>query len=111
MTKTQLRMWREWTDDHGSRYASESFEDWQMAMRPHRFELLEMWSKALRELLDRCPDQVPHGQLHVLHEQAETLRTLDSGTPWEVPFNRMRAAFLARDMTDLRRLAKEMTEP
>lgn len=105
----RLRMWSEWTDDHGTYYAVESFEQWQSAVRPVRFELLAKWAGDLADLLARHPNRLPFGQLHVLYEQAGTLRTLDAGTPWEEPFNRMRGAVQREDRADLEALASELT--
>lgn len=106
----RLRMWREWTDDHGAYYASESFEAWQSDMRPHRFDLLDLWARDLAGLLARYPDRIPFGRLHELYDQAGTLRTLDCGTPWEVPFNRMRGAVQQDDRAVLEALAAELAQ-
>lgn len=109
MTEVQIRMWREWVDDVGGYYASETFEEWQTAMRPHRWALYLAWKLGLQALLARSDNDVPPGQLHALYEQAGHLRTLDPGTPWEDPFNVMRDAVNHRDFDALRTLVARLT--
>jgi hypothetical protein len=101
-------MWREWTDDLGQHYVSESFEEWQAAMIPQRSKLLASWVGALRSVLESEP--VREGRLRELHDQAAALRTLGPGTIWERPFNQMRGAFVRRDYPALRALIAELSE-
>lgn len=110
MTEVRLRMWHEWSDKGGAYHTEEaSFDAWKTAMHPHRDALLAVWATELQLLLERNPETVPYEALHVLYDQAETLRTLDDEPSWKEPFNQMRGATQQGDHAALRALVAVLT--